>query len=77
MYAEDIDFGSGQFRKRKLMEKDKQSTEGRQVKMIETKLSKSSVYLSKNVDEIQNRLVNRKEDIKRLRSFYHSKKKFN
>lgn len=64
--ADDVDFGSGQLRKRKLMEKDKQSIEGREAKIIETKLSKYSVYLSSDVGEIESRLVNCREDIKTL-----------
>ena len=75
MYAADIGFGSGNYRRKRLVEKDKRETErGKQAQVVENKLAESSVLLANHVNDIQASLVNRKQDIKTLRSFYHSKK---
>jgi hypothetical protein len=76
MYAADIDFGTSNYRKGRLVEKDKGETEqGRHVQMVKGKLAESSLFLEKHVNNIQPSLSSRKQDIKKLRSFYHLKKK--
>jgi hypothetical protein len=78
MYAADIDFGTGNYKRRRLVEKDKRETErGKQAQMVERKLAESSAFLAKHVNDIQPSLISRKQDIKTLRPFYHSKKMVN
>lgn len=75
MYAADTGFGSGNYRRKRLVEKDKRETErGKQAQVVENKLAESSVLLVNHVNYIQASLVNLKQDITTLRPFYHPKK---
>lgn len=77
MYAADIDFGTSNYRKGRLVEKDKgEAEQGKHVQMVKGKLAESSLFLAKHVNNIQPSLSSRKQDIKKLRSFYYLKKKW-
>lgn len=56
MYANDIDFGPGQFKKKAGGEGQTKLRRQRKGNMVETKLYNSSVHLSSNVDENESRL---------------------
>ncbi|CAO3655061.1 unnamed protein product [Mucor fragilis] len=75
MRAEDVDFGSGQFIKRKITIKDKNTTEaGKEVKKAEEQLSKSNVFRASVLEDIRSNLAKYKSSGPALRAFYHSKK---
>ncbi|KAK4509881.1 uncharacterized protein ATC70_007185 [Mucor velutinosus] len=75
MRAEGIDFGSGQFMRRKITLKDKKTTEeGKRVQEIEQQLPRSSVFRAKEVEDVISNLDAHRSNGQALRAFYHSKK---
>ncbi|KAK4521627.1 uncharacterized protein ATC70_004157 [Mucor velutinosus] len=75
MRAEDVDFGSGQFMRRKITLKDRKATEeGKKVQEIEQQLPRSSVFRAKEVEDVMSNLDAHRSNGQALRAFYHSKK---
>ncbi|KAK4515081.1 uncharacterized protein ATC70_002691 [Mucor velutinosus] len=75
MRAEDVDFGSGQFVRRKITLKDKKATEeGKKVQEIEQQLPRSSVFRAKEVEDVVSNLDAHRSNGPALRAFYHSEK---
>ncbi|KAK4516668.1 uncharacterized protein ATC70_011645 [Mucor velutinosus] len=74
MRAEDIDFGSGQFMRRKITLKDKKTTEeGKRVQEIQQQLPRSSVFRAKEIEDVMSNLDAHRSNGQALRAFYHSK----
>ncbi|KAK4517967.1 tunicamycin resistance protein [Mucor velutinosus] len=70
MRAEDVDFGSGQFMRRKITLKDKKTTEeGKKVQEIEQQLPRSSVFRVKEVEDVVSNLGAHRSNGQALRAF--------
>ncbi|ORE05628.1 hypothetical protein BCV72DRAFT_229513 [Rhizopus microsporus var. microsporus] len=74
--SEDVDFGCGNWRRRKKLERDKKKTaEGQTVQSIENNLSKFSIHHAVSIEEIQEVLSQQYAAYDILRTFYYSSKR--